>query len=192
MGEFPEMSMQKSTDAQLDAYVARLGRRRWGLVILAALVVLGILFGILSAAGMTTRVHWIGSHELDVHVLVLDARTRRPIPMAKITIFDGPTHPFEIPPDIFSEIDFGPNSKDANPQQGNTDDEGRVLLTHQFIAHGTSSLFSEVGSVITSMVWAEVSAAGYGTVIIPVGGQEGKPRDIQTKGPVYLTVMLSQ
>ncbi|QDT51167.1 hypothetical protein Pan258_52510 [Symmachiella dynata] len=191
MSEFPEMSMHKSTDAELDAYVARLARRRCGLIFLAALVVLAIFFAILSAAGLTTRVHWVGSHELDVHILVLDAGTRRPIPAAKVTIFDGPSHPLETPPDIFSKIDFGPNSKNANPQQGQTDDEGQVVLTHQFVAHGTSSAYSEVGSVLTSGVWAEVSADGYGTVIISVGGQDGRPRDIHTQGPVYLTVMLS-
>ncbi|TWU13875.1 hypothetical protein CA54_27150 [Symmachiella macrocystis] len=192
MGELPEMCMQKSTDAELDAYVARLDRRRWWLIILAVLAVLGILFGLLSAAGIFTRVHWIGSHELDVHVLVLDARTQMPIPKAMVTLFDGPSHPLEIRPENLSKIHFGPDADHANPLQGETDQQGRVVLTRRFMAHGTYSRYSEVGSVLTSKVWAEVSAPGYGTVIIPVGGQDGKPREIQNKGPVYLTVMLSR
>ncbi len=125
-------------------------------------------------------------------MLVLDAKTRQPLSGATVTLFNGPSHPLAMSTEMFAQIEFGPDMESAEPQQVETNETGAAVLTREFSAHGRVTKFSEVGSVWTNDVWAKVSATGYGAVTLPLGGQDGRPRDSSNKNPVFIMVLLSR
>lgn len=133
-----------------------------------------------------TVVMWVGSHKLDVHVVVLEASTLQPIPSATIELFDGP-HAFEGSIRIESELTLI-----SQPVSLITNDRGQVQFVHAFFAAGSDGLFETSGYVRTNGVWLRVTAPGYATTYLPIDQQSGRGRSITDDSTILVTVPVAK
>lgn len=159
-------------------------RRRAGTIVGVVLAL-----GALGVAGLSplTVTAWVGTTELDVYVLVIDASTISPIPDAQIEVVDGPDSPIEGPhPDI--DKDFEVVELPGDPRQLTTDKRGFTKFTHRFHAAGSDGIFRDSGYVDTGRTWLRVSSPGYVTTILPLDRQSIRPRDIHDESPLFVTV----
>ena len=161
---------------------------RWFLGILAVFVLAPLVVGLLLALTAPffsdfSSSRWVGASRLEVRVQVADANSIEPITGAKVTIFDGPSTPF----DGLSGFD----RERTNKQEGVTDEDGFAIFTHRFRAFGSDSRFKSTGVVMTSSAWVSIEAPGYSTIIVPVS-EEVRGRDIKNQSPLYVTVLMGK
>lgn len=163
-------------------------KRRRGAV-LAGLVLIVLAAGCVALLS-TTVLTWVGSHELRVHVLVVDASKLTPISNARVRLLSGPRSPLEGPPPVidraFKVIPLG------NGAALTTDDRGYAQFAHRFFAAGSDGLFTKEGYVDTAQVWLRVSRPGYATTYLAIDQQSGKPRDIRNDTPIWVTVPVAK
>jgi hypothetical protein len=88
--------------------------------------------------------HWIGSHNAQLTIRVLDGATGRPVGNASVQLFDP---------------EGGPRSS-----AGETDVGGVVHLNHEFTAAGTTSPVRKTGCVFLRRATLKVQAEGYAGV----------------------------
>lgn len=157
-------------------------------------VVVGTLFSLGAAVSIAvqsfTIVAWVGSHELDVHVIVVDASTLTPIANARVEPLDGPYSSMEGPtPAVDGEFDVIPleNSKPLT-----TNNRGYTRFSHRFHAAGNDGLFTKSGYVDTRQVWLRVTCPGYVTTHLPIDQQSASPRDIKNTTPIWVTVPVAK
>ncbi|MEZ6058129.1 MAG: hypothetical protein R3C01_15630 [Planctomycetaceae bacterium] len=170
------------------AIAAGVRSRRRGAVIVGALFILGAAVSI--AIQSSTIVAWVGAHELDVHVIVVDASTLTPIANARVEPLNGPYSPMEgSPPAVDSEFDVIPleNSKTLT-----TNNRGYTQFSHRFNAAGNDGLFTKSGYVDTRQVWLRVTCPGYVTTYLPIDQQSARPRDIKNSTPIWVTVPIAK
>lgn len=133
---------------------------------------------------------WVGSHELHVHVLVVDASTLRPISNAEVEVLNGPYSPLEGPPPVVNRaFEIIPL---ANDMALTTDDRGRTQFSHRFFAAGSDGLFGETGYVVTGRVWLRVTCPGYVETYLAIDQQSTNPRDIKNDTPIWVTVRVGK
>ncbi|MFC1758707.1 hypothetical protein ACFL2H_08055 [Planctomycetota bacterium] len=172
--------------ALLGTFVIVVGRRsrRTGVVITGALLIIGA--AVFFARQSLTISAWVGSHELDVHVIVVDASTLAPISNATVELFDGPYSPLEGPPPAVDR-DFQIIPLE-NSNSLTTNRIGHTEFSHRFHAAGNAGLFADTGYVSTGNVWLRVTCSGYVTTHMPVDQQSARPRDINNHAPIWVTV----
>lgn len=130
---------------------------------------------------------WVGSHELEVHVLVVDASTLAPVSAALVEVLNGPHSSIEgLPPDV--ERDFEKLIPPRGPGDLKTDGHGTVRLKHKFFAAGQDGLFGNSGYVDTRRVWLRVTVDGYRTTYMPIDGQSTRPRELDDESPIFVTI----
>lgn len=154
-------------------------------VVLAALAIIVVIVAIILPA-LVVRC-WVGRVELQVYVNIGDADTLKPLVGVPITILYGPTPPWEGTwglPD--------PQVESANAQELKTDENGRAECSRRFFAAGSEGTFKHSGSIDLSRTWIRVAPPGYGEVFLPLDGQSVRPRDIDNRTPVYVTVLLKR
>jgi len=71
-----------------------------------------------------------------------------------------------------------------------TDSRGRARFPQRFFAAGQDGLFDHTGYIHTGRNWLVASAPGRGSVLLPLDGQLGHPRDIHDRRPLFVTVPL--
>ncbi|MHC4177389.1 MAG: hypothetical protein ACYSWU_07775 [Planctomycetota bacterium] len=176
--------------ASLLLTVAGVKTRRKGLVFCGlALLLFGVgLFGYSSLTVAT----WVGWQELDVYVLVIDTDTFQPVPRVQIELLDGPYSPLEgiVSTELMTQ--FTPARIEPDVGQLITDSRGECKFTHRFRAAGTDGLFRHCGYIDTSNTWLRASSADRGSVMLPIDGQSARPRNIDDKTPVFVTVPLRE
>ena len=158
-------------------------------------VVTGLVF-IIGAAicvaiqSFTTTTCWVGSHELRVHVSVVDASTLRPISNAKVELLNGPYSPLEGPAPVvdraFEVISL------VNGVALTTDDRGHAQFSHRFFAAGSDGLFTKTGYVVTGRVWLRVTCPGHVKTYLAIDQQSANPRDITNDAPIWITVPVAK
>ncbi len=125
---------------------------------------------------------WVGSHELDVHVVVLDASELTPVPNARVEVLEGSHSPLEGPQLTFNDFQICEHGKLV------TNDSGQLEFRHRFKAAGSSDIFEQSGSVDTGKVWLRVTAEGYCTTYMPVDRQSMRTRNIKEDSPIIVTI----
>lgn len=129
---------------------------------------------------------WVGYHEVDVQVVVLDASELTPIPHAIVEVLEGPRSPLETERHSLDEFKISEHGKLITSQQGRTD------FSHRFWAAGSSGMFEKTGYVDTGNVWIRVTAEGYRTTYIPLDRQSIRVRDIKDDSPIFVTVPIGK
>lgn len=182
----------------------------WGMILIAGIVsvtltVLGLrkrrkslvacgvgVFVVIGGAILycSTVVAWVGSRKLDVYVRVIDTDTFQPVANARIEVLDGPFSPLEGP--VYAELisEFTPATMEPGSGALTTDSRGHCKFTHRFFAAGTDGPFRRSGYIDTGRTWLKVTAQGRGSVMLPMDRQSIRPRDINDKNPLFVTVPL--
>ena len=142
--------------------------RKWWLLLVA--LVLGLLVFFLA---WSTTLFWVGTREVTLDVVVVDARTKQPVENAEVRVY-------------WEERNHGDS-------EGHTGSDGHVVLVQQFKAGGKRGWFSESGSVHFGYGWlVEVSARDYQTSRRPLSDYAGLDRDIHDPSPQEIRVELEK
>ena len=159
-------------------------RRRW----LVAAVTVGLAaIAVIVLSQCLTVMCWVGSVELRVQVYVADANTLCPVSGASVALFNGQMTPVEGP-----WLALNPNADAANAQRATTNRSGYAELSRRFFAAGSEGTFTHSGYIRLSGTWAQVVRDGYVTMMLPVDGQSMRPRSLDDRSPVFVTVLLSE
>ncbi len=162
--------------------------RRRGAILVGTLFVIGAL--VFVADRSLTVTTWVGSHELDVYVSVVDASTLAPICSAKVEPLNGPYSRLEgLPPVVDRAFEIIPL---ANGIALTTDDRGHTEFSHRFFASGSDGLFTKTGYVDTRRVWLRVTCPGHVETYLPIDRQSTHPRDIRNDRPIWVTVSVAK
>ena len=148
-----------------------------------------LVTAVLVLAGLLAT-DWQGERQLPVHVCVVDTEKLAPVPDAAVTIFRGARSPLEGRIERCKPGDFAPESKDARPQTAATDRDGRCAFSYAFPAMGREGLLGASGDVDTSTTWVRVAAPDRTAALVPLDRQSVRPRDLNDRTPVYVTVVL--
>ncbi len=168
---------------------ARRHRRSW---LLTGFLLLIVGAGLLNFNITVARC--VGVATLPVHVLVIDTNTFEPVTGATIEVLDGPWSPMEGKVSGTWLQQFTPATMSAGVSPLVTNAGGQCDFTHKFWASWTEGALIETsGSIRTGKTWLRVSAAGLGSVLMPMDGQsERGSRNYRDRSPLCVTVPLQK
>lgn len=152
---------------------------------------LAIFAATLVGLSMFSKLVWVGSQQLEVNVLVLDASTLKPVSAATVEVLRGPASPLETAPG-FTSSDFRRDQPEGGPRELATDAQGRVTFAYDFFAAGQESVWGNSGYVNTGITWVRVTTVGYNTTYMPLDRQSLGTRDIDDKQPLHVTVPIGK
>jgi hypothetical protein len=147
--------------------IVGLCRRRRAIVVSGMAVLLGMLVGLL----LSPEARWVGMHETQLVVRVVDAQTGNPVPDAAVRLVaeDSP-----------------------GASVGRTDADGVVGLNHFFCSYGASSPYCKTGKLRLYGQTLQVEAQGYQSLQVPLEDYTGRYRDLYGPPLPPVTVSLTR
>jgi hypothetical protein len=130
-----------------------------------------------------------GTIRFPVRVFVFDATQRTPIAEAKVAVFRSPP---VLGPNSVSQEGRSYRADQIEPVtdavHGTTDTDGMAVLEFEFATSANNT--RPASEAHTRWAWVEVSANGYGTVVVPVRHDSTKTADMQKQGELLVPVGL--